>query len=128
MISKFMKDNPIPGVAPNTFEGVQTYKKAMGLPTNEQAYIIDLDGTKLQKREFPPLPLTSGGNSQSLVDSKLQLKTTTADYIKKDSTEEQIITSENNSNNQAESSCPPPLSLLQTGSFNPGSGMVPDFR
>jgi hypothetical protein len=34
MISMFMRDNPIPGVPFNSYEGVQTYKRAMGLESN----------------------------------------------------------------------------------------------
>lgn len=38
-----MRDNPIPGVPFNSYEGVQTYKRAMGLEANGNLQLLDIE-------------------------------------------------------------------------------------
>lgn len=39
-ISERLRNNPIPGVSPKNFDGVQEYKRQMGLPTVDNPEII----------------------------------------------------------------------------------------
>jgi hypothetical protein len=39
-ISEKYRKDPIPGVRPSDFDGVQTYKRQMGLPTVENPEIV----------------------------------------------------------------------------------------
>ena len=57
MMSIFMRDNPIPGVPMNTYDGIQVYRRAMGLPETEMVLPVIPTVTEMVPEAVPLMPL-----------------------------------------------------------------------